>query len=88
MGAKWETKWSLTASGDVGSISSTQMCYLCFKENPFGFEGNLTDLSKKKKRASDIKLMLHALRTMDVCNEGQEEVEKLKAEQYQLSRDI
>ncbi len=32
MGAKWckrNIKWSLTASGDVGSISSTQMSHFC-----------------------------------------------------------
>jgi hypothetical protein len=36
MGAKWckrNIKWSLTASGDVGSISSTLMCIKCTKRS-------------------------------------------------------
>jgi hypothetical protein len=65
------------------------MCYLCLKENPFDIDSNRhTDLFKKKKRASEIKLILHALKTMDVCSGGKEEVDKLKEEQYQLSREI
>lgn len=65
------------------------MCYLCFASNPFDIsDRHFTDLAKKKKRASEIKLILHALQTMDVCNGGKDEVEKLKEEQYKLSREL
>jgi ABC-type uncharacterized transport system involved in gliding motility auxiliary subunit len=67
------------------------MCYLCFAENPF----NITDNSKKtlqakKARARVIKEILKSYEDgLNVaCETAQEEIEKLKQEQWQLAKDI
>jgi len=64
------------------------MCYLCLKENPF----DIRDMSKnsleiKKSRAKVVKEMLFLYRGT-LCDSGQKEIDKLKEEQYQLSREI
>ncbi len=65
------------------------MCYLCLKDDPFEItEPSKLTKVKKRVRAVQIKQMLRDLETMDVCNGGQEEVDKLKEEQYKLSREF
>jgi len=70
------------------------MCYLCLEgnNNPFG----MRDMSRastedKKSRAKEIKQALQSLELnvgYNVCQKASEEIAKLKAEQYQLARDI
>lgn len=65
------------------------MCYLCLMENPFAIK----DLSKentniKKARAKLIKEFLIAYEADPVCDDGQIEIDKLKEQQYKLSREI
>jgi hypothetical protein len=65
------------------------MCYLCLQQNPFGIE----DLSQKKvevkkARAKLIKELLEFYAQERLCEDGEEEIEKLKEEQYEISRSI
>ncbi len=65
------------------------MCYLCLKDNPFAIEDMKRASSyKKKARALQIKQMLRAVEDNDVCDDGKLEVDKLKEEQYRLSREF
>lgn len=65
------------------------MCYLCLKDDPFEItEPTKLTRVKKRVRAVQIKKLLKDLETMDVCNSGKEEVNKLKEEQYKLSREF
>ena len=65
------------------------MCYLCLKDNPFDIKSSSKlNLDKKKERAKLIKELLDMANNMNVCSSGTEEVNKLKEEQYLLSRDL
>jgi hypothetical protein len=64
------------------------MCYLCLKDNPFGITNNLTNLHIKKMRLLQIKRHLKDTEDSVICGTGQEEIQKLKEEQYKLSRDL
>jgi hypothetical protein len=65
------------------------MCYLCLQDDPFAIPDPST-LSAKKKlaRAALVKEFLKDLETYKPCEDGLKEVEKLREEQYRLSRDI
>lgn len=63
------------------------MCQLCFMINPFAFDGS-SGIDAKKVRAKLIKDTLNSLSLSEACNNGKEEIEKLKEEQYLLSKDI
>lgn len=65
------------------------MCYLCLQDNPFGIK----DLSKeksevKRERAKLIKELISFYEKDAVCSNGKTEIEKLREEQYVLSRDL
>jgi hypothetical protein len=45
-------------------------------------------MQKKKARAALVKELLKEYETYNACEDGVKEVEKLKEEQYQLSREI
>jgi hypothetical protein len=66
------------------------MCYLCLQENPFAIptDHSALPMQKKKARAALVKELLKELETYTACEDGIKEVEKLKEEQYLLSRDI
>jgi len=65
------------------------MCYLCIQGNPFGIEDlSNKKLEIKKERAKLIKELLEFYAQEKLCEDGEEEIEKLKEEQYKLSRDI
>jgi len=66
------------------------MCYLCLQDNPFAIpedHGKLT-IQNKKARAALIKEVLKELEAYKACEDGVREIDKLKEEQYKLSRDI
>lgn len=71
-------------------IVSSSMCYLCLQDNPFAIPEDYSNLSAKKKlaRAALVKELLKELETYNACEDGEKEVEKLKEEQYRLSREI
>lgn len=65
------------------------MCYLCLQQNPFKIEDpNTRKLSSKKERAAEVKILLKEYEGYKACQDGALEIDKLKEEQYQLSRDI
>lgn len=65
------------------------MCYLCLRNNPFDLENlNKVPSFKKKHRAAQIKVLLRDIEANKSCEELKSEVDKLKEEQYLISRDI
>jgi hypothetical protein len=65
------------------------MCYLCLQNNPFGIEDlSRKKLEDKKARAKLVKELLEFYSQENVCEDGTKEIEKLKAEQYEISRSI
>ncbi len=65
------------------------MCYLCFANNPFDIKDtSKNNLETKKLRAKIVKEMLELYKEGTSCASGQKEIDKLKEEQYQLSREI
>lgn len=65
------------------------MCYLCLQDNPFGIEDlSRKKLEDKKARAKLIKELLEFYAKENLCNDGSKEIDKLKAEQYEISRSI
>jgi hypothetical protein len=65
------------------------MCYLCLQDDPFRIPDHSTLTAKKKlARAALVKELLKELETYNACEDGIKEVEKLKEEQYRLSREI
>ena len=65
------------------------MCYLCLKNNPFDIKDLSKDSSQtKRQRAKTIKEIFKTYDLGSVCGEGQVEVDKLKEEQYKLSREL
>jgi len=66
------------------------MCYLCLQDNPFAIPEDHSTLNTKKKlaRAALVKELLKEYETYNACEDGAKEVEKLKEEQYTLSREI
>ena len=65
------------------------MCYLCLQDNPFAIPNPSTlNLQKKKTRAALVKELLKEYESYNACEDGVKEIEKLKEEQYRLSRDI
>ena len=65
------------------------MCYLCLQDDPFRIQDPSTLTAKKKlARAVLVKELLKELETYNACEDGVKEVEKLKEEQYRLSREI
>lgn len=71
------------------SLSLLQMCYLCLQENPFAIKDpNTLTIQNKKARAALIKELLKDLESYNSCVDGSKEIEKLKAEQYQISQSI
>jgi len=70
-------------------VRINKMCYLCLQDNPFAIPDPSTLNSKKKlARAALVKELLKDLETYTACEDGVKEVEKLKEEQYRLSREI
>ncbi len=71
------------------SSTSSAMCYLCLQDNPFEIKHS-KDFSteKKKDRLAAIKQILRAAEDNFVCELGEEEVKKLKEEQYKISREF
>jgi hypothetical protein len=65
------------------------MCYLCLQDNPFEIvDPSTRKLSSKKERAAVVKTLLKEYNDYEACDDGAKEIEKLKEEQYLLSRDI
>lgn len=67
------------------------MCYLCLQgdNNPFGIKSMSRDnLESKKDRARLVKEILKSYELGSLCDKGQLEINKLKEEQYQLSKEI
>jgi len=66
------------------------MCYLCLQDNPFAIpeDHSTLPIQKKKARAALVKELLKEYETYNACEDGAKEVEKLKEEQYTLSREI
>ena len=65
------------------------MCYLCLQDNPFGIEDlSQKRLEDKKERAKLIKELLEFYAQEVICEDGTKEIDKLKAEQYEISRSI
>jgi len=67
------------------------MCYLCLQD--FQFELPVKNPTLKKKRLLKIKSLLKIATlgleiNMPLCKKAEEEVEKLKEEQYKLSREF
>jgi hypothetical protein len=63
------------------------MCYLCLKDDPFATKP-LTDIHRKRQRAMEIKVLLKEAEEHRLCDIGDVTVERLKEEQYKLSRDM
>ena len=65
------------------------MCYLCLQDNPFGIQDlSHKKLEDKKTRAKVVKELLQFYATEAICPDGAKEIDKLKAEQYELSKSI
>ncbi len=65
------------------------MCYLCLQDNPFEIiDPSTRKLADKKARAAVVKNLLKKYDDYSACEDGVKEIEKLKEEQYLLSRDI
>jgi hypothetical protein len=68
------------------------MCYLCLdgSNNPFGIKDMSREtLDNKKSRAKEIKAIITLLEADDnPCDRIDEELAKLKEEQYKLAREI
>jgi hypothetical protein len=59
------------------------------QSNPFGIEDlSHKKLDDKKARAKLIKELLEFYATESLCENAGKEIEKLKAEQYEISRSI
>ena len=63
------------------------MCYLCLKDDPFAVKP-LTTIHRKRQRAVEIKQLLKEAEEHPTCHVGDATVEKLREEQYRLSRDM
>jgi hypothetical protein len=78
-------------SGSASSTKDDMMCYLCLQDNPFAIvDPSTRTLADKKTRAAVIKDILkeYGVYGFPTCEDGVKEIEKLKEEQYLLSRDI
>ena len=66
------------------------MCYLCIRDNPFDVTNHLSSSAIKRARAAEIKEILRDVSEGEhsLCDEGEERVERLKDEQYMLSREL
>lgn len=64
------------------------MCYLCLKDNPFDVSTNSSDLQHKRERALEIKRLLQEAEEQRLCHIGDVTVERLREEQYNLSREL
>lgn len=65
------------------------MCYLCLQNNPFDIlDSSKYSFEMKKARAKLVKELLQDLESINACDDGKKEIDKLKQEQYNLSRDI
>lgn len=65
------------------------MCYLCLQDNPFAIvDPSTRKLADKKERAALVKELLKEYSDYNACEDGEKEIEKLREEQYLLSRDI
>jgi len=65
------------------------MCYLCLRDNPFAITDHSTlNIQSKKERAAAIKQLIQEYESINYCNNSAKEVEKLKEEQFLLSREI
>ena len=63
------------------------MCFLCLKDDPFAVKP-LTDIQRKRQRAAEIKKLLREAEGYNVCDIGDATVNRLKEEQYRLSREL
>ncbi len=64
------------------------MCYLCIKDNPFAPANEGSSTTRKRARMLEIKRLLGEAERNTQCSDGQEAVERLKQEQYSLSREL
>lgn len=64
------------------------MCYLCLKDNPFDVSTGASDLQRKRERAQEIKRLLQEVEEQHLCHIGDVTVERLREEQYNLSREL
>lgn len=90
---KWPCKGSEGSNPSVSSKSTKDniMCYLCLQDNPFEIvDPSNRKLADKKERAATVKTLLKEYESSKflACEDGAKEIEKLKEEQYLLSRDI
>lgn len=63
------------------------MCYMCLKDDPFAVKP-LTTVQRKRQRMIEIKHMLKEVEDRFLCGIGDATVERLKEEQYKLSREM
>jgi len=68
------------------------MCYLCFKDNPFSVVDDSSSMQYKRMRMKEIKRLLRNaeedFKTHGGCDNGDEITDRLKEEQYRISRDL
>ena len=66
------------------------MCYLCFKSDLFGeIDSSKFNLEKKRARAKEIKVLINEFdNSNEKCSKTKAKIEKLKEEQYNLSKDM
>jgi len=64
------------------------MCYLCFLDNPLRAINDSSTPEYKRARAIELKSLLKDVDNARLCDEGDERVRWLKAEQYKLSQEL
>ena len=64
------------------------MCTLCLKDDVFGAPHDSSSLRYKRERALEIKQLLKEAEDDTLCYIGDVTVERLKEEQYKISRDM
>lgn len=64
------------------------MCYLCLRDNPFYAVDDASSMQYKRSRALEIKRLLKDADEHSLCYIGDATVERLKQEQYRISKDL
>ena len=60
---------------------------MCLKDDPFAVKP-MTDIHRKRQRMVEIKFILKEMEDRFLCDIGDVTVERLKEEQYKLSREM
>jgi hypothetical protein len=63
------------------------MCYLCTKDDIFKVVDRRS-LDVRRKRALELKALLANVKEGETCQEGSTIVERIKEEQYELSKNL